>query len=427
MQWPIWGCMYMTTYHLFEAIGLELEYMIVDRSNLDIQSRADLILQSDGKQVSTVERDGTSWSNELVSHVVELKTDPPLLKPAGALSAFRRDLAEIQDTLEAQGLSLLGTGMHPWMDPESRILWPGENGPIYRTFDRIFDCKGHGWANLQSMHLNFPFASDEEFARLMAAIRVLVPALPGLCASTPICDGKWTGLLDYRMSVYGSNASAISSVSGQVVPEPLFDPAQYQAELLDGIYRDLAPLDPDGVLQEEWVNARGAIARFERNAIEIRVIDTQECPEMDMAIAAFVETALIALANEQFADRKDQMALSQRDLVALLQDTIMRGGEAEAGPLARLFGFSTGLSIIDFWRELAERLPIASAGNLDRYLEQLLSHGSLAQRIRSHLERLTGLPLPFAQSIPLPHAILENVYRDLRHCLESGNPFLNGH
>lgn len=78
-------------------------------------------------------------------------------------------------------------------------------------------------------------------------------------------------------------------------------------------------------------------------------------------------------------------------------------------------------------KKLAERLPIASAGNLDRYLEQLLSHGSLAQRIRSSLERLTGLPLPFAQSIPLPHAILENVYRDLRHCLESGNPFLNGH
>ena len=51
---------------------------------------------------------------------------------------------------------------------------------IYDTFDRIFSCKGHGWANLQSMQINLPFRGDEEFARLHAAIRVSVadPAGP---------------------------------------------------------------------------------------------------------------------------------------------------------------------------------------------------------------------------------------------------------
>jgi hypothetical protein len=32
------------------------------------------------------------------------------------------------------------------------------------------------------------------------------------------------------------------------------------------------------VLRHEWVNARGAIARFDRSAIEIRVLDVAECP-----------------------------------------------------------------------------------------------------------------------------------------------------
>ena len=40
------------------------------------------------------------------------------------------------------------------------------------------------------------------------------------------------------------------------------------------MYRQIAPLDPDHVVQYEWLNSRGAIARFDRNAIEIRVIDT---------------------------------------------------------------------------------------------------------------------------------------------------------
>ena len=52
------------------------------------------------------------------------------------------------------------------------------------------------------------------------------------------------------------------------------------------MYDDIAPLDPDAVLQHEWLNARGAIARFDRNTIELRVLDVQECPRADLAICA---------------------------------------------------------------------------------------------------------------------------------------------
>ena len=74
------------------------------------------------------------------------------------------------------------------------------------------------------------------------------------------------------------------SLAGAVVPEPIFTQADYQA-LLASLYADLAPLDPDGTLHHEWVNARGCIARFDRMALEIRVLDVQECPRADLAIA----------------------------------------------------------------------------------------------------------------------------------------------
>ena len=50
--------------------------------------------------------------------------------------------------------------------------------PVYEAFDRIFDCRGHGWANLQSVHLNLPFGDDDEFGRLHAAIRSSFPCCP---------------------------------------------------------------------------------------------------------------------------------------------------------------------------------------------------------------------------------------------------------
>ncbi len=135
-----------------------------------------------------------SWSNELVAHVVELKTSEPAAALAGLAQAFAEHVRRINDLLRPLGARLMPTGMHPWMDParETR-LWPHDYSEVYANFDRIFDCRGHGWSNLQSVHLNLPFADDEEFGRLHAAIRLLLPILPALAASSPIVERRTTG------------------------------------------------------------------------------------------------------------------------------------------------------------------------------------------------------------------------------------------
>jgi len=57
------------------------------------------------------------------------------------------------------------------------------------------------------------------------------------------------------------------------LPEPIFTRREYEGVLLEGIYEDLAASDPEGVLRHEWVNSRGAIARFDRGALEVRLLD----------------------------------------------------------------------------------------------------------------------------------------------------------
>ena len=51
----------------FSAVGIELEYMIVDRASLAIRPIADTVLRDDEDLVhSDIDRGVTGWSNEVV-------------------------------------------------------------------------------------------------------------------------------------------------------------------------------------------------------------------------------------------------------------------------------------------------------------------------------------------------------------------------
>ena len=60
---------------LFEGVGIELEYMIVNRDTLDVLPIADELLKTVlGSYGNDYEKENICWSNELALHVIELKT-----------------------------------------------------------------------------------------------------------------------------------------------------------------------------------------------------------------------------------------------------------------------------------------------------------------------------------------------------------------
>src|SRR5690606_6601269 len=363
------------------------------------------------------ENGDVAWNNELALHVVELKCNGPRRSLAGLADAFQANVALALGTLEREGLRLMPTAMHPWMDPNGVELWPHGTRIIYETFDRIFSCKGHGWANLQSAHLNLPFANDDEFARLHASIRFLLPILPGLAASSPAVDGVLTGIADNRLVAYRSNCAKIPSVTGDVVPETYRSIDEYQERLLARIYADLAPHDPEGILRHEWVNARGAIARFERMAIEIRVLAVQECPAADVAYAAAIIGTLKSLCDERWASRASLEGWDTRHLVGLLDHAIRDGERAEIGERRYLEAFGLGRSsatLAELWEHLIDRAAADGAleGSDERFLEHYLRCGTLSTRIR----RALGTILP-------TRADFVRVYRALCDALAEGRSF----
>jgi glutamate---cysteine ligase / carboxylate-amine ligase len=407
------------TLRLFEGIGIELEFMIVDAKSLSVRPIADeLLKQVGGGYELEVELGDVAWSNELALHVIEMKSNGPVPTLSGLAGKFQSHVRRIQELLAPLGARLLPTAMHPWMDPFKELtLWPHENDVIYQTFDRIFDCRGHGWANLQSMHINLPFSNDDEFGRLHAAMRLILPILPALAASSPVVEGQVTGKLDTRVDVYRNNAKRVPAVSGQVIPEPVFTRKDYEQKLLQKIYDDLAPHDPKGVLAHEWANARGCIARFERMAIEIRLLDLQECPHADIAIASAVVGTLRRLVGETGARSEAQRTFSAEELVPLLSACTRDGDQAmiDHPRYLEALGYPERgpARAADIWRHLVSVLETSEPGfeEWKPALDVILDEGCLARRIVTALG-----PSP-------SRARLEAVYRGLAACLDTGEMF----
>lgn len=403
---------------LFQGFGIELEYMIVGADSLDVAAQADwLLAEAAGDITGEYRHAGMAWNNELALHVIEFKLDGPAPELAGLGARFQAEVARANALLAARGLALLPSAMHPWMDPVRELrLWPHDNREVYDCFDRIFSCQGHGWANLQSMHINLPFADDGEFAALHAAVRFLLPLLPALAASSPVMDARLTGTADNRLAVYRTNCRRIPSVTGAVVPEPVYAIAEYRRRILGRIYADLAPHDPQGLLAEEWVNARGAIPRFERMALEIRVLDVQECPRMDLAFAQLIVAVLRSLCGEACCDLRALQGWDGGELARYLEATIASAEATEIhdGRYLAALGFpASHASARQLWGFLAERA--AQAGALERdaehAIEHYLRHGTLATRIVAALPREPGRP------------DLARVYRQLCECLAAGEPY----
>lgn len=405
--------------HLFEGYGIEMEYIIVDNAHLNILPISDKLLEkSSGKIVSEYSRGNMAWSNELVLHLIEIKTDGPAQNLDGAARAFQSEITEIEKILTEFDARLMPGAIHPWMDPFKVKLWPHEFNPIYEAYNRIFDCRGHGWANLQSTHLNLPFHGDEEFERLHAAVRLILPLIPALAASSPVADGEIKPFLDFRMEKYRTNSIKIPSITGKIVPEAVFTHEEYQAQIFDRMYQDISPFDPDGILQDEWLNSRGAMSRWDRETIEIRVIDIQENPAADIAILEWIINLTKALADEKWASLDDQKKWPHDSLFNILMATAKDGEQAIISnqKFLSLFG-------------LKEKNM--TAGELNGHIfDSLKSDYSFSEESSNHLDLIsTNGPLARRILNALPngfyHKDLFEVYKSLCDCLRNGTPFLS--
>lgn len=398
---------------MFSVLGIEIEYMLVDKDTLNVRPQSDLLLKAlAGQQVNEVELGDIAVSNELVMHVLEFKNNGPKPLNVAVTEHFQEAILLLQPLLSEHNLMFLPTGAHPWMDPhQETVRWPHGSNDIYKQFDTIFDCRGHGWANLQSMHVNLPYSNQQEFCQLHSLIRLILPILPALAASTPFLDGKATGLLDSRLYFYSKNQLRIPSISGEIIPDFIRSEEEYEERILQPMYKDIAPYDPHQVLQHPWLNSRAAIPKLDHKAIEIRILDSQECTTADIAIAKAINAILMHWHNDDYYLQKP---IATKALKVIFDQAVATGLDViiDDSELMKQWQLpARAMTLNQVWTHLIEKVSSTLEFKQQTALELILSQGNLSQRI-----------LRAAGQEP-SHQTLHSIYQQLAHGLVSNQQF----
>ena len=405
----------MKKYHLFEVYGIELEYMVVSNSDFKVTPIVDLLFTlKKGKLSSEISNGKIAWSNELVAHVLELKTNGPTKNLNNLPNQFHKNILEINTLLKPLNSFLLPSASHPLMNPLTDTqLWSHSYSEVYALYNRIFSCKGHGWSNVQSTHINLPFFDDTEFEKLHAAIRIILPIIPALSASSPIIEGKSTGFKDTRLEYYKTNQKEIPELTGLVIPENAYTESEYNSVIFNPIKNAIKPFDTEHILDHYFLNSRGAIARFDRNAIEIRLIDIQECPKADIAICVLIIEVLKLLVNGNFISLETQKTWTKETLYDILNPCIKEGENMTISNIdyLKMFEIHSLVTTQELWKYLYNLVK----PNIDKShyeaIETILTEGTLSTRI------LKAISNDYSENN------IKKVYLELAHCLHENELF----
>jgi gamma-glutamyl:cysteine ligase YbdK (ATP-grasp superfamily) len=254
-----------------------------------------------GRVVNFVEQPHFTFGKELQLHVMEVKPNAPFRSPVSFEETMQEAVLALTDFLERKyDADLLGTGMHPLLRLEDTGVWPHRHRQIYEAYSKVFNLKRHGWLNIQSFQLNLPYQDEGSGIHLHNVLANLCAYLPAIAASSPFYEGKLGEYVDNRLHFYMLNQKEVPSVAGDVVPEYVGSLNEYEGRIIGKYSRDLLVAGAgELLLGKDWVNSRGAIFRFDRRAVEVRVMDEQECVKSDVALSCFIRSALRGLMKEK--------------------------------------------------------------------------------------------------------------------------------
>lgn len=359
-----------------------------------------------GKIVNFVDLTQFTFGKELQLHILEIKANSPFRSPEVFEETLHGAVTTLSSFLKKKyNANLLGTGMHPTMSLGQTGVWPHRHRKLYQEYSRIFNLKQHGWLNIQSFHLNLPYAKDTA-VKMHNLLSNLCPYLPAISASSPIYEGKLGSKVDNRLAFYKSNQKEVPSISGDIVPEYVNSIADYKKYIIGRYSDDLRKAGAaDFLLDKEWVNSRGVIFRFDRSALEIRVMDEQECIKSDVALSCFVRSALRGLISSETE------LLSHSLLVNDFESVLASGFEARVqnpfGPTARqVCKHFYNLAWLHAEKEEKKYLPL---------IQKRIEEGNLSEIIRKNVMKRV-------QKTDFNNAVVD-VYSKLIKCLVSNQPY----
>jgi glutamate---cysteine ligase / carboxylate-amine ligase len=340
------------------TLGVEEEYQLVDAATGALRSQARYLIAGD-------------WADELKAemqeHTVEVGTG--VCERTGCV---RDDLRRLRFTAgiaaEAEGVRVVAAGTHPFSAAEGHRF---STAPVYQdlrsTYRRLAESQA-----IFGMHVHVGLPEGTDRARVSNVVRLHLPLLLALSASSPFFEGHDTGHASYRTVRW--------SRWPRTGPPPRFaDDADFRrivAWLVDSgridgpgrLYWDLRP-------------------HHRYPTVEVRVSDSTPRLEDATTIAALTRAVVAGAAEGALVDSP----LSDALLATVLADNRWRaarfGTEAVLADVER--AEPATVTLHDAVLRLAERVePLATAlGDADELgrLPALLARGPAAREIRARL------------------------------------------
>jgi len=324
-------------YRTLQVLGPEHEFSIVDEKLQPLPIVDKVIKDVHGRIVNNVDLGAFSFGKELQAHVAEFKANEPFDSPEVFEETMHNAVLRILEFLERRyEARLLGMGMHPSLLLDKVKVWSHRDRQIYQALSRVFNLNQHGWLNIQSFQLNLPFKNEREAVRLYNALANILPYLPAIAASSPIYESKIGDYVDNRLYFYLVNQAEVPSITGDMIPEYVSSFEEYEKTTIRQYSEDLAKVNaPRCLLNKEWLNSRGAVIRFDRKAIEIRIMDEQECVKSDVALSCFIRATLrgILQHREEFEYLPHDILVN--NLRAVIRDGLDASVQHPKGSTAR--------------------------------------------------------------------------------------------
>jgi carboxylate-amine ligase len=337
------------------TLGVEEEYQLVDATSGALRSHARYVIAGD-------------WADalkaEMQEHTVEVET-----RVCERTGCARDDLARLRFTAgvaaEAEGTRVLAAGTHPFSAAEGHAFNPD---PVYQSLRQTYRRLAESQA-IFGMHVHVGLPPEKDRARVCNVVRLHLPVLLALTASSPFFQGRDTGYASYRAILWrrwprtGAPPRFESDAEFRRTVRWLVD-----AGRIDGparIYWDLRPHH-----------------RFP--TVEVRVTDCTPRLE-DAVVAAALARATVAAAAEGVLE---DSPLPSALLDTLLSDNLWRASrfatDAVLGDVERAEPGTIALA--DAALRLAERVePVARAlGDAEELarLPALLERGPAAFAVR---------------------------------------------
>jgi gamma-glutamyl:cysteine ligase YbdK (ATP-grasp superfamily) len=345
-----------------------------------------------------------TFGKELQLHVMEIKANTPFQSPLAFEETMQNAVTTLNNILRNHGACLLGTGMHPLLQLDQTAIWPHYHHKIYQEYGKIFNLKQHGWLNIQSFHLNLPFQKEQDAVSIHNYLTNMCAYLPAVAASSPIFEGKEAPDIDNRLSFYKVNQREVPAVTGGVIPEYISSFKEYKRDVIERYSQDLANAGASKtLLHREWVNSRGVIFRFDRSAIEVRVMDEQECVKSDVALACFVRAALRGLLDSNAELQPREVLLKDFDSVI------------HEGLNAKVSSGQTARQVCQGYLRLAEKYATPDEAKYLWLIKRRIEEGSLSEVICKNVQAE-------AENVGFHQAIC-TVYSKLINCLSTNEPY----